>query len=199
MDITIDNQIMLAGSNELRHEGMRLPRKSYLLLRHQTSEKASRLLFSPEIDEAGEQIMGFEIHDHVVLPSRTEKILVALGNIFGRYSLTVVNDRHADRIDSWPIPFRVHETFPQERNQWTPVACEDLPLDQLGNVQAGQSHNVSLIGASAIFRRNFIENSRPSETNKSHFDRRISLVESVKDLLRVAQVSRGIKCYRAFF
>src|SRR5215472_447110 len=198
VDITIDNQIVLAGSNELCHESMRLPRKSHLLLRHQTPQKARGLGFSPEIDEPGEQIMRLQIHDHTIFPPWPEKVFVTLGNLARLHPVGVVDDRHANGIDPRPISFRVYKPFAQKRNHRALVAREDLFFDQLGTIPTGHGHHVSLVDAGTILRRNFVEDARPAETDKRHFDKWIALVESVKDLLRIAQIRGGIKRHRAF-
>src|SRR5262249_34715705 len=70
--------------------------------------------------------------------------------------------------------------------------------DQLGNIQSRQGDDVGLIGARAIFRRNFVEDARPAETGKRHFDKRIVLVESRYEFLRITKVGGGVESDGAF-
>ena len=50
-------------------------------------QKRCGFCFAPKIDQTGEQVVRFRVHEEVIFPTRLEQIFISLGRIFLRTSL----------------------------------------------------------------------------------------------------------------
>src|SRR5262249_23250203 len=132
MNITVDEQVMLAGRGQLCDQRM-VSFELQTLFGHQSSQETGSLVFSHKIDHSGKPIVRVVIQYQPSFPARIQEIFIGFRCFTGFHPGDVKNDRITGCEGRRHESLRVSKTSTQKGRHGASVPGDDFLFPELGH------------------------------------------------------------------